>query len=85
MLDLTEMSCTFISNSIVPEIESCECLQKMQKLSLTEMKKLIESYCVVLECLTEISCTFSSNFIVLKVELCEYLKKMEKLSFMKIH
>ena len=77
------MSCTFSSNSVAPEVEFCERLKKMQKLSLTEMKKWIESYCVVLQCLTEISCTFSSNSIVPEVQECECLYGMVMMNMIK--
>ena len=46
---MTEMSCTFISNSIVSEVEFCECLQKIQMVSLIEMNWILLCYFVMLD------------------------------------
>ena len=43
------MSCTFSFNSVAPEVELCERLKKMQKLSLTEMNWILLCCFVMLD------------------------------------
>jgi len=56
----------------------------MQKSSLIEIMKRIESYFIVLQCFTQILGTFISNSIPPEDELCEYLQKMQQLSLIEM-
>jgi len=70
------MPCTFSSNSVVKEVELCECLQKMQKSSLIEMKKYIKCYSIVFQCFTKMLGTVISNSIDTELEFCECLHRI---------
>ena len=43
-----------------------------------KIKKLIESYCVDLQCLTKILCTLTSNLITIEIELRQCLFEKRK-------
>jgi hypothetical protein len=81
----SEVLCTLTSDLILPEVELCECLNKMKKMNITEMNRMYQAHCILLQCMTKISCTLWSNLIVSEVQICKYLYETEKMNMIEMN